>query len=284
MQIFISWSGLRSKAVGVAFRDWLPVVLQSIEPWFSAEDIDKGSRWLADLNQKLANLSAGLICVTPENQHSPWLVFEAGALSKSLDAARVCPIVIGMDPTDVKGPLSQFQATRPTKDDVRQLVATLNRATASPVQDNHLDTAYDALWPKLEVKLRQAENLSLASRSTHRQPADILVEVLDRIRGLERTIAEPRSTKKQRQEDQRLFSYLLECEQELRERLEIDYQDLLSLGIQSSSAKKAAAQDELRLRLESVRERRSQNLLDLDQIEALLREEADRKPTGARTK
>jgi hypothetical protein len=85
MQVFISWSGQRSRAVAEVLRTWLPKVIQSLDPWMSDEDIDAGSRWLADVTTSLNQAKVGLICVTPENQHKPWLLFEAGALSRSIE-------------------------------------------------------------------------------------------------------------------------------------------------------------------------------------------------------
>lgn len=35
-------------------------------------------------------------------------MFEAGALTKSLTVARVCPLLFGVEPSDIKGPLVQF--------------------------------------------------------------------------------------------------------------------------------------------------------------------------------
>jgi hypothetical protein len=56
----------------------------------SAANIDKGARWGMALASELQATEVGIICVTRENVEVPWLLFEAGALSKSVDAARVC--------------------------------------------------------------------------------------------------------------------------------------------------------------------------------------------------
>jgi hypothetical protein len=51
--IFISWSGDRSKAIAETLKDWLPRVLQSARPWLSTRDIEKGTRSLSEMNKDL---------------------------------------------------------------------------------------------------------------------------------------------------------------------------------------------------------------------------------------
>ena len=90
MKVFISWSGTRSNRVGKALRIFLEDVNQAIKPWMSETDIDAGSRWAAELAKQLEETNFGIICLTPESLTSPWSLFEAGALSKSIRDSRVC--------------------------------------------------------------------------------------------------------------------------------------------------------------------------------------------------
>jgi hypothetical protein len=97
MKVFISWSGPRSRHVARALHDWLPDIVQYVEPWMSHEDIQAGARWSPEINDQLSQTKFGIICLTPENQHKPWLAFEAGALAKTVDDAYVVPYLIDMD-------------------------------------------------------------------------------------------------------------------------------------------------------------------------------------------
>src|SRR6266852_8988974 len=124
--VFISWSGERSKLAAEALYEWLPIVLQTAKPWMSSEDIQKGSRGLGEVGRALDGMKVGIICLTPENLTAQWILFEAGALSKTVDAnTRVCTYLLcGLQPRDVKPPLGMFQATEASKEDMRKLVDT----------------------------------------------------------------------------------------------------------------------------------------------------------------
>jgi hypothetical protein len=91
MRVFISWSGDRSKRVGDLLRKWIPGVLQAVKPYFSPDDVAKGSRWSGEIAKELEASRVGLLVLTPENVEAPWLMFEAGALAKNLDRSKVCP-------------------------------------------------------------------------------------------------------------------------------------------------------------------------------------------------
>src|SRR3954470_11608790 len=128
MKVFISWSGELSRKVATILRPWIKCVLQATEPFMSAEDIDKGSLWFNALNDQLADTAVGIICLTRENVSQPWILFEAGSLAKGLSTPQVCTFLIDLAPKDLKAPLSQFNATSPTKDDLFRLISTINKS------------------------------------------------------------------------------------------------------------------------------------------------------------
>jgi hypothetical protein len=90
VRLFISWSKAKSRQLAVVICDWLPEVIQQVQPWMSDEDVDKGQRWRAKVGAQLNQLDQGILCVTTGNLKEPWLNFEAGALAKSLESSRFC--------------------------------------------------------------------------------------------------------------------------------------------------------------------------------------------------
>ncbi|HZO31353.1 MAG TPA: TIR domain-containing protein [Chloroflexota bacterium] len=155
MKIFISWSGETSRSIAQALRDWLPRIIQSVDPWTSDQDIQSGARWGAEIARRLTETNFGIVCVTPDNHDRPWLMFEAGALSKAVDEARVCPYLFGLSSSQLQGPLVQFQAKAADKDGTRRLVLDINRAIERPINENLLLESFDLWWPRLEALLQQ---------------------------------------------------------------------------------------------------------------------------------
>jgi hypothetical protein len=184
-KIFLSWSKPRSKAVAEALYEWLPTVVQNVETWMSAADIDKGSKWRQVLTGELSNANFGILCLTPENLREPWLLFEAGALSKMADS-RVWTYLFDLEFTDVKDPLSEFQHTFATKEDTRRLVHSIGGIVPDTLPATRLDRAFDALWPQLESTLAAIEGNSPEEHGSKSDLEEMLKEVLIRVRELER--------------------------------------------------------------------------------------------------
>ena len=189
MKVFLSWSGVQSHALANVFRQWLPGVIQAIKPYYSATDVNKGARWVAELTKALEESKAGLIFLTPDNLTAPWIMFEAGALTRSLDKSVVCPLLFKVEPSDLSGPLSQFQASKFEKADIRRVVRTLNSALAEaalPTEVLELEKVYDMWWPQLEQNvIRLLKEQAPAPSQPVRTDRELLEEVLELSRALQ---------------------------------------------------------------------------------------------------
>lgn len=180
-KVFISWSGTLSHKLGEALRNWLPSALQFVKPYFSPEDIEKGAKWNSEISKELESCNIGVICLTRENTEKPWILFEAGALSKSLEKGHVCTLLFDVDPSDVKGPLTSFQATRFLRDDFKRLVGSINNVAGdSRLEAPVLDTVFDMWWPKLEEEIAAIlKSGDKEAKKERRSDRDILEELLE---------------------------------------------------------------------------------------------------------
>lgn len=189
MDIFISWSGDRGKEIAKALYDWLPCVINAVKPWMSETDIEGGARWAKAIADRLANTKIGVICLTPENLNAPWILFEAGALSKTLDDdTRVIPYIVDLQKTDITGPLAQFQAKSADQSDTKSLVQTINKAMGTDrIRDEVLNKAFEGLWPQLEQTLKQIRAPEREARQ-QRTERDLLEETVSLLRAVERKV------------------------------------------------------------------------------------------------
>jgi len=155
LNIFLSWSGKRSRKMANVFSDWLPKVVQGLRPWISTKDISKGKRWFDEIENKLKDLNVGIIFVTYDNINAPWISFEAGALSKSLKNSRVCSILLGPKPIDLlEHPLGQFQLTTLDKGDILALMDSLNTDLEDDaIPKSILEENFEKYWPQLHDKM-----------------------------------------------------------------------------------------------------------------------------------
>lgn len=180
-KVFISWSGDLSRKLADALRQWLPGVLQFVKPYFTPEDIEKGTRWGSDIVKELESSEIGILCLTNNNTASPWMLFEAGALSKSLEKSKVCTVLFGIETTDLKGPLTIFQHTKFVKDDFRKLVKSINSAGGdAKLDDTVFDGVFEMWWPRLEEKIRTIlSGHNETDEAPNRSERDMLEEILE---------------------------------------------------------------------------------------------------------
>jgi len=197
MKVFISWSGNKSHKVALVFREWLPSVIQSIEPYVSSEDIDKGARWSTDIAKELEDSTFGILCVTKDNMNAPWLSFEAGALSKTMDKSLVSPFLFDVKRSEVNGPILQFQSTIFQKEDIKKLLNTLNKACGDGcITDGMLEKAFDVWFPTLEQELNKLKNVHDEPEEHNNDngkihTAEILEEILELSRNNQKLLRNP---------------------------------------------------------------------------------------------
>jgi hypothetical protein len=158
MQVFITWSGARSKQLAQAVAAWVRAAVQTSKPWLSEVDIEKGERWNEAVSTRLQESHIGIVCLTPENLTAPWIHFEAGALAKTGDS-RVCVLLFEVNAAEVPETLSQFQHTLVSEADLANLAVTINKAAeragepAAP--EEVIRRASSAAWPELQAQAKE---------------------------------------------------------------------------------------------------------------------------------
>ena len=187
MKVFLSWSGTKARLVATAMKTFLQDVNQRTIVWFSASDISAGERWALNLATELEGTDYGVICATQESIKSPWTLFEAGALAKSVTWSRVCPYLIDVRSGQLPEPFAQFQAKRATKDETWELLQAINLAMRDDtLPETRLKKYFDTFSPDLETVLSQVNNeLQVLPREIEVQLIEMLPQRFYRISDIE---------------------------------------------------------------------------------------------------
>lgn len=184
MKVFVSWSGAYSKAMAEILHKFLPILIQDLQVFFSHKNLESGERWGIKLAHELENAEFGIICLTPDNHHNDWLLFEAGALTKHLEGRACCLYFGGLQTKDIKGPLLQFQNQIFDEAGMRVLLRHLNDRLKKPLAN--IDIIFDKWWPDIEAAYRSVSVHPPAS--PERDERDVLDEILLTVRGIEKNL------------------------------------------------------------------------------------------------
>ncbi len=181
MKIFISWSGERSKRVAELLKWWLKCVIQASDPWVSSEDISRGAVWFSSINDQLAHVTSGIVCLTSENKEKPWILFEAGAMAKGISTNKVYTFLIDVKPAEIQNPLAQFNHTQPTKEDVKKLINSINIDLGERSLDKEtIDSVFEIYWTqfksKFDIIVQETEKNELKKELSDRE---ILMKLLN---------------------------------------------------------------------------------------------------------
>lgn len=194
MRVFVSWSGELSKQIAEALKKWIPCIIQSVEVFYSAEDIEKGESWDSKISAELSKCNYGIICLTEENKMAPWIHFEAGALTKSLDS-RATTLLININPSDIKGPLARYQSTFLDKKNFEQLIHEINKNCDPVIPKETLNITFNAMWDSLKKDIDLAlSSQKVTSRSAIKKeemPNAPLEEILQLLRRQNSLLSSP---------------------------------------------------------------------------------------------
>lgn len=181
MKVFISWSGDLSKKIAEEFSGWLQSVIQTVDPYFTPEDIEKGSMWSSEIARNLDESEVGVLCLTPKNLDSEWMLFEGGALTRKLGESRVCPLLFEVSSKDLPLPLQQFQATEFNKGDIYKLLTTINEANeGTGLNEQVLEKNFEKWWPDLEDEINEIiSEFETETEQPRKEDRELLEEILD---------------------------------------------------------------------------------------------------------
>jgi len=188
VKVFLSWSGERSKSIATALREWLPLVINEVQPFMSSE-IDAGARWQSEVSLELESTDFGIICVTSENQDKPWINFEAGALAKSVALGRVVPLAVNLTTAEIRNPLGQFQAQTLTKDGMLRVLLSLNSGAQRTMSQEFIEKSLEKWWPDLGSEIEKVQrnfDQGVSIKNPPRSDRDLLEDILTSVRSLVR--------------------------------------------------------------------------------------------------
>lgn len=193
-QVFISWSGDRSREIGLVWKSLIEDTFDSVNAFVSHRDITPGERGLTVIKAQLDETSVGIPIVTRDNVDSQWINFESGALSKEVPDApvRVMPCLVDYnDPSELTGPLTQFQAKLLNQDGVEAILSTI--AQANSIEWQRKKAGFEARWPQFDEQFAKHREPSKDEKNSgERTQKDMLAEIVNNTRELRKDLASKR--------------------------------------------------------------------------------------------
>ena len=134
--------------------------------------------------------------MTKTNFKEPWIVFEAGALSK-LPESRVVPLLCCINPWDiVNTPLSQFPAVKVSKEGIQEVITDIAKRASKPLPKRQVMAAFEKWWPDFE---KEYNSIQFATKTSDEKEEDddapqftaienVLQDIIKNLRRIEQMI------------------------------------------------------------------------------------------------
>lgn len=105
-----------------------------------------------------------------------------------MEKARVVPLLLDIKPTEIKGPLSQFQAIQATENDIKKLVTGINLTVFASgekgVERSFIEEAFKLWWPKLKLSIENIPKAPEVVKQNVRSEKEMIEELLILVRRL----------------------------------------------------------------------------------------------------
>jgi hypothetical protein len=151
MKIFISWSKTYSGEIAKALQTWLEEAFESkITTFISSEGIESGKDWFREISDQLGECELGILVLTPENINSPWIMYEAGALSTK---KAIIPVLFERSADRVEGPISKRNHVTYSKKGFKKLLIDMNKHINAGVSAKALNAFIETEWDYLQKKI-----------------------------------------------------------------------------------------------------------------------------------
>ena len=155
-EVFIGWSGDRSKEVAKALSIFIPKVLHGTKCFCSEYDILAGDDWRRKLWEHLDLSFFGIFCITHENIAKPWIHFEAGAIECAVRDS-FCAFLLEVDSQQLTAPFEKQQKVSATKNETQKLILDINAKSPNPLQNiNKIIDEFNAHWSSLSNSISKA--------------------------------------------------------------------------------------------------------------------------------
>lgn len=203
LEIFISWGKEPADQIANLLRKLISKIFPEEVSVFVSDSpnhgIESGEDFRISLKSKLQKSDFGILILTEYNYGRPWLMYEAGALSKA-EHARVVPIVFSEVERKMESPINSFNHLKNTFDDFLKLMITIKKRYHNSTEINseqNLKTNLSNYWNNFDknykiimnsfAEVKIPEDSGLVSY-TARTREDYLTELLDRIENIKTRI------------------------------------------------------------------------------------------------
>ena len=95
---------------------------------------------------------------------------------------------LGLAPSDITGPLAQFQSVSTDREGIQKLVTDINKSMEEPIREASLEITFNGVWPQIEKELAEIESRSPVLAVKPRSTEDMLKKILELGRRQEATL------------------------------------------------------------------------------------------------